>query len=102
MSRARRAKSRVTHPEQPSLRSEEQVPLADRVLIVEGRVSSERLEAVSAGLSRLPSGNEVLLVASFSYADLPLGKEFQVLFRVENPREFVLSRSRIHEVTQQF
>jgi hypothetical protein len=56
---------------------ESQVPVANRVLLVEGRASPGLLELVRDGLPPL-GRRDVLLVMTFAYADIPLGKRFQV------------------------
>ncbi len=61
--------------------SENNVPVAERYLIVEGHLTTTAMKLLSKGLpSQLSSNNRICFV-SYAYADLPIPKEFDTLFR---------------------
>lgn len=63
------------------MRSEDAVPLYHRYLSVEGHLSSKTKRLVRKGLPEsLPVNSRVCFLA-YSYADLPLPKEFDSVFR---------------------
>jgi len=78
---------------------ESAVPVAQRVLTVEGRASAALLKLIRQGLPRIRSG-EVLFVMPFAYADLPLGKRFDVWS--PDGRTAVRVQAELVAVTQQF
>lgn len=81
---------------------EENVPLSERFLTIKGVVSPETFVKVRKGLQSEISSNTLCLFISFSYADIPLGKSFDVLFKIDNPVIAVESKCIIRAVTQQF
>lgn len=84
------------------MRSEADAPIRERSLWLEGKVSSKSLELIKSGLpSTWPPGAEVLFVG-FAYADLPLTKQFEVVFPRNKPQEGVRCGCRIIATTQQF
>jgi len=82
--------------------NEENVPIRDRCLVVEGVASSKTLERVRAGLPAVLPLTARCLLLSYSYADLPLGKTFQCVFPGREPTKFEGTLAVIHAVTQQF
>ncbi len=102
------------------MRSEEAVPLYHRYLSVEGHLSSKTRRLIRAGLPEdLPQNSRVCFLA-YSYADLPLPKEFdcvfhyhrdetkvrhadelEILFRPKHLATVASARVRILAVTQQ-
>lgn len=97
--------------------SEETVPLTSRVFLLEGRVSSQWIEeykeltlpnAIQKYSSRLDdewknsiyqykqipkSDTQVYLIASFSYADLFVGKTFDVIYRYNDASTGIKSKA---------
>ena len=63
------------------MRSEDAVPLYHRYLSVEGHLSSKTKHLIREGLpASLPLNSRVCFLA-YGYADLPLPKEFDTVFR---------------------
>ncbi len=84
------------------MRSEADTPLEDRYLYLEGKVSPKSLELIKAGFSSLrPPDTEVIFVG-FSYADLPLTKQFDIVFPRGKPQDGVCCKCRVIAVTQQW
>jgi hypothetical protein len=84
------------------MQSENDTPVEERLLCLEGFVSAKAMAQVSAGLpSTKPEKAEAFFV-QFAYADLPIGKEFQVAFLKSEPETFVNCLSKVAAVTQQF
>jgi hypothetical protein len=84
------------------VRSESNAPLRERVLIVEGRASATVLFHVRGALPKeLPANSEVLLM-SFAYADLPIGRTFEFLFPTGSPHSLTRTRCEIIAITQQY
>jgi len=81
--------------------NEDNVPIKDRRLVVEGMASSQTLERVRAGLPAVLPQTVRCLLVSYSYADLPLGKSFQFVLPSRTPTEFARTLAVIHAVTQQ-
>ena len=64
------------------MRSEEDVPLEERYLLIEGHLSAKTRQTVRKGLRReLASSGRVCFVSS-AYADLPIPREFECVFPV--------------------
>lgn len=84
------------------MRSENDTPIEERVLCLEGFVSAKAMAQVSAGLPATKPENAEAFFVQFAYADLPIGKEFQVAFLKSKPEAFVNCLSKITAVTQQF
>jgi hypothetical protein len=83
------------------MRSEENTPLGDRYLAIEGRASARALDLVKPGLPALFPVNATVLFITFAYADLPLGKSFDVVFPRYKPQDGILCKSRIIAATQE-
>jgi hypothetical protein len=84
------------------MRSESDTPIEERFLCLEGFVSAKAMAQVSAGLPATKPENAEAFFVQFSYADLPIGKEFQVAFLKNKPEVFVNCLSKVTAVTQQF
>jgi hypothetical protein len=84
------------------MRPESDVPLRERVLIVEGRASSTILFHVRGALPKERPGNCEILLISFAYADLPIGRTFANAFPTTSPQSVARARCKILAVTQQF
>lgn len=82
--------------------NEDRVPIKDRRLIVEGVASKNVLERARVGLPAAWPRTARCLLLSYSYADLPLGKTFQFVFRDRHPTEFEETLALLQAVTQQF
>jgi hypothetical protein len=84
------------------MRSEDDTPIKERYLWFEGKVSFKSTGLVRAGLPPiLPDETEILFVG-FAYADLPLGKKFDVIFPKGRPKDGIRCECRIIAATQQF
>ncbi|MEN2472447.1 hypothetical protein [Burkholderia sp. GS2Y] len=84
------------------MRQESDVPLSERVLAVEGRASPTVLFQVqSAFPTERPANCEVLFI-SFAYADIPIGRVFNVAFPTGIPKSATKTRCAIVAVTQQY
>jgi len=84
------------------MQSENDTPVEDRFLCLEGFASAKAMAQVSAGLpATKPEKTEAFFV-QFAYADLPIGKEFQVAFLKNKPDTFVNCLSKVTSVTQEF
>jgi len=84
------------------MRPESDVPMHERMLIVEGRASLAVLAQVGAGLpEEKPSNCEVLFI-SFAYADIPIGRTFSIVFPTRAPQSALRIKCEILAVTQQF
>lgn len=84
------------------MRPESNVPLRERVLDVEGRASPTVLFHVWGALPKeRPANCEVLLI-SFAYADIPVGRTFAIAFPKNAPQSVTRTRCKILGVTQQF
>jgi hypothetical protein len=81
--------------------SESDTPIEQRYLWFDGKLSPKALKAIRAGLPGDIPPRSVILFVGFSYASLPIGKCFDVVFPKERPALGVKCRSRIHAVTQQ-
>lgn len=82
--------------------AEESVPFAHRVLFAEGIVDETLLPGAVRALMTLPSPSGRVLFLTFTYADLPLGKEFSFTFPRDCPLDAVATRAVLTAVTQQF
>ncbi|CAE6837662.1 hypothetical protein LMG22931_07109 [Paraburkholderia nemoris] len=84
------------------MRQESDVPVDERVLVVEGRASPDVLFHVQKALPKeRPANCEVLLV-SFAYADIPIGRTFDIAFPTRAPKSETRTRFVIRAVTQQY
>jgi hypothetical protein len=71
-------------------------------LWMEGILSAKARGAIQQGLlDPMPPNSEILFVG-FSYADLPLGKEFEIIFPRNRPSLGLICRSRIVSATQEW
>ncbi len=82
--------------------AEEDVPASDQRLLIEGRVSARTLAAVREGLPRVWPSTARCLFVSYAYADLPLGKRFDVVFPHGHPERAEATVTTMVAVTQQF
>src|SRR5690348_11575114 len=82
--------------------TEDDVPSSDRQLRIEGRVSVKTQAALRAGLPLAWPSTTRCLFVSYAYADLPLGKRFDVIFPSEHPERAEATVTAIVGVTQQF
>ncbi|MFE0702338.1 hypothetical protein [Streptomyces sp. NPDC058872] len=83
------------------MRSEADTPLVERVLRIESRADGGALEAFGRCLPRR-SANEVALFLSHCYAEIPVGKIYDVCFRCAEERAAVRVAATVVAVTQQF
>lgn len=84
------------------MRQESDVPLSERVLAVEGRASPTVLFHVQGALPKeRPANCEVLLI-SFAYADIPIGRTFDIAFPTSVPKSVTRTHCTIVAVTQQY
>jgi hypothetical protein len=91
------------------MRSESDTRIEERYLSFVGRPSERVMRSIRQTASpdqpalpgEYPPNSEVLLV-DFSYADLPLGKTFDLVFPKGRPDNAEACRSQIVAVTQQF
>ncbi|WP_327411989.1 hypothetical protein [Streptomyces sp. NBC_01233] len=83
------------------MRTEEDTPLADRVLLIESRADESALAVLGQGLPRL-STNEEALFLSYNYADVPVGRSFGCCFRASDASDVVSVTATVVAVTQQF
>ena len=82
------------------MQSEIDTPIDQRFLCLGGFVSPNTIAQVATGLPKEnPKDSEVFFV-KFAYADLPIGKEFQVAFLKSRPEKFVNCMSKIVAVSQ--
>ena len=84
------------------MRTEEQTPIEQRFLWIEGKVSPSSVEAIKSGLPTEKPANTEILFIGYAYADLPMGKSFHVIYPRSNPDAGILCESRIIAVTQQW
>ena len=84
------------------MRSETNTPVLERYLWFEGKVSPRAMEHAKSGLPADRPPHAELLFVGFAYADLPLGKQFDVVFPKDRPQEGVRCESRIVAATQQW
>ena len=84
------------------MQKESETPLEQRFLRLEGFASDSVLSAVAAGLpDHIDSDSRVCFV-SFSYADLPIPKRFDLVFDLLNPNRAERAEVVIAAATQQF
>ncbi|MFI1401097.1 hypothetical protein [Streptomyces sp. NPDC020681] len=83
------------------MRTEEDTPLADRVLLIESRADEGALAAMGQRLPRC-SVNEEALFLSYNYADVPVGRSFGCCFRRSDESDVVWVTTTVVAVTQQF
>ena len=83
------------------MRAEAIVPLAERVLLLEGALSEEAFFQVKRGLPPDAKAEECFF-SSYAFADLPLPKTFDVVFDYADPVKGEIVPIRIVAVTQQF
>jgi hypothetical protein len=95
------SKRRLRYPDVVTL-SEERVPLEDRVLVADGQPADHVLEKLRSGLPAIWPVTTRCLLLLYAYADVPLGKRFDVVFPRSAPEQVVRAPSVIVAVTQQF
>jgi len=87
------------------VRAETETPPEQRVLWVEGRASQAALHAIAQPNSKFPGfqrpGRDLYFI-SFSYADLPRGKTFDIAFLEGHPATAFPGIVEIVAITQQF
>jgi hypothetical protein len=84
------------------MRSEANTPIEERYLWFEGKVSPRSIELARPGLPPTrPADTEVLFVG-FAYADLPFGKQFDVIFPKGRPQDGIRCECRVIAATQEF
>jgi hypothetical protein len=84
------------------MRSENYTPVEKRFLWLDGFVSPKALAQVSAGLPLSKPENCDTFFVGFSYADLPRGEQFQILFPKSDPEKAERCPSKVIAITQQF
>lgn len=82
--------------------TEDSCPIDQRVLRIEGKLSPKALELVGAGLPKAWPETAHVFFVSYSYADLPIGKNFEFAFSVDRPEEGEATTAIIRAVTQQW
>ena len=82
--------------------NEEMVPVEERWLMLTGRASGRAVIAVRGGLPSAWPGTARCVFVSYAYADLPVGKSFEIVFPLDQPRAAVEAPCRIVGVTQQY
>lgn len=83
------------------MRTEDEAPRTERVLLVESRADPTALTTMGRGLPR-PAGNEVALFLSYNYAEVPVGRRFGCCFRRSDESDIVRVAATVVAVTQQF
>ncbi|MGP3975767.1 hypothetical protein ACTWQF_17510 [Streptomyces sp. 8N114] len=83
------------------MRTEEDTPLAERVLLIESRADEGALTAIGQGLPRRSAKEEALFL-SYNYADVPVGRSFHCCFRRSDESDVVSVTTTVVAVTQQF
>lgn len=76
--------------------------MRERVLIIEGRASSSVLFHVQGALPQERPANCEVLLLSFAYADIPIGRSFTMGYLTSAPHAVTRTRFTITGVTQQF
>jgi hypothetical protein len=82
--------------------SESDTPIEQRYLWFDGKLSPKVLKAIRFGLPGDIPPRSAILFVGFSYASLPIGKCFDVVFPKDRPGLGVKCPSRIRAVTQQW
>jgi hypothetical protein len=83
------------------MRTEEDTPLTERVLLVESRADEEALATTGRELPEM-SANEVALFLSCNYADVPVGRRFDCCHRRHDADDVAWVTTTVVAVTQQF
>jgi hypothetical protein len=83
------------------MRSEEQTPVDQRFLWLEGFVAPSTLDIIKEGLGTNVASGTVVCFVGFSYADLAIPKQYDVVFNVDDPSQCCETETRIIRVTQQ-
>ena len=71
------------------MRSEDVVPIDERYLSVQGHLSTKAQRLVRKGLPKQLPPNSRICFVTYAYANLPLPKEFDTLFRYNRDETFV-------------
>ncbi|UXY30005.1 hypothetical protein [Streptomyces sp. HUAS TT20] len=83
------------------MRTEEDTPPVERILLVESRADDGALAALGHQLPER-SGNEEALFLSYNYADVPLGRRYDCCFRRADESDVARVAVTVVAVTQQF
>ncbi|MCL8010462.1 hypothetical protein [Streptomyces sp. AS02] len=83
------------------MRTEEDTPVAERLLLVESPADERALPALGQGLPQR-AANEEALFLSYNYADVPVGRGFDCCFRRSDVRDVAWVTTTVVAVTQQF
>jgi hypothetical protein len=83
-------------------RSIEDTPVLERRLYVESRASEAAINAVRAGLPQQLGTNEIVVFLTYSYADVPVGTEFDCCYHAADESNVTWVRCRVAAVTHQF
>ncbi len=82
--------------------AEDQVPLADRCLLLEGQLSPTAFALARFGLPGTWPATAHCFWVSYPFADLALGTSFDVVFPRDAPDRAESTHAVLHAVTQQF
>jgi len=83
------------------MREEKAASIEQRYLVIQGLLDSTSLEFVKEGLPKVWNENTICCFISYAYADLPLGKTFELAFR-DDLSELTKTLCVVKAVTQQF
>ncbi|MEU6063665.1 MULTISPECIES: hypothetical protein [Streptomyces] len=83
------------------MRTEEDTPPAERILLVESRADDRALAALGHELPER-SANEEALFLSYNYADVPVGRRYDCCFRRADESDVAWVTVTVVAVTQQF
>jgi hypothetical protein len=83
-------------------RSEDQTPVHERWLWLEGLVSKPTIDLVSAGLPTSWPPTAKVFFVSYAYAEIPVGRVFDVAFPFGHPENAEPTRAVVHAVTQEW
>jgi hypothetical protein len=84
------------------MRSEEQTPVHERCLWLQGVVSTAVVALVSAGLPAAWPPTAKAFFVAYAYAEIPVGRVFDVAFPRGRPEAAERTTAVIHAVTQQW
>ena len=83
-------------------RDEGEVPLRDRVLLIEGIAAQSALQKLRSGLPSELASNERAVFASFAYADIPTGQRYDCWFWQDTPERVERATTIVVAATQEF
>ncbi len=84
------------------MREAADVPLDEQTLGIQGLASEAAVAQVRSGLPDTWGADCLLLLVSFSYADLPVGTVFDCAFAPGEPERWTRMAATVIAVTQQF